>query len=160
MLTRLLFVCNNLILACNSWSKMCCYLFICWYLFSESRVPWTKEALACLQTAFSREISECIFPGYRRIRRLKDRHPSLLKGRTEAQITARLQNLMKKWTSSGIDPEQQLGADIKTFELELSRLCIVCSQNNKGAFECFLMRRYFWQYKLPKLYKRTPQLME
>ena len=77
-------------------------------LVSESRVPWTKEALECLQTTFSREIRDCVFPGYGRIRALSSNHSSTPKGGTEAQITARLQNMTKKRSSSYVDSEPQL----------------------------------------------------
>ena len=46
------------------------------------------------ETTFSREIRDCVFPGYGRIRAFSGNHPRILKGHTEAQITARLQALV------------------------------------------------------------------
>ena len=47
-----------------------------------------------LQTAFTREIKDCIVPGYGRITQRQP--PKHTERSTEAHITAHLQNMMKK----------------------------------------------------------------
>lgn len=77
----------------------CFFLLFTAARLTRRNVPWSEDSVKMLKREFQTELEHKTYPSFKAIRSVQRGYPSLLCGRTEAQIKSKLAHIMAKSTT-------------------------------------------------------------